>query len=128
VPRSPSALALELDGTLAALADPTRRGVVDMLRKRPHRAGELARAFRMSPPAMSRHLRVLRTRGLVEEERVEDDARVRIYRLKPERFRELQAWLQQVEAFWTDQLGAFKAHAEKTRGRPHDHTRKRRRP
>ncbi len=111
-------MASHLDNTLAALADPTRRRVVDLLRRRPRRAGELARAFRMSPPAMSRHLRVLRTRGLVEEERVDDDARVRVYRLRPERFREVQEWLKEVEAFWTDQLDAFKAHAERTRGEP----------
>ncbi len=104
-----------LDETLAALADPTRRGVVDLLRKRPRRAGELAAAFRMSPPAMSRHLRVLRRRGLVEEERVDDDARIRLYRLRRERFEELQEWLRKVEIFWTDQLGSFKAHAERTR-------------
>jgi DNA-binding transcriptional ArsR family regulator len=104
--------ARQLDGTLAALADPTRRAVVDLLRTRPMRAGELARAFRVSPPAMSRHLRVLRRRGLVEEERMDDDARVRVYRLRPERFRDLQAWLREVESFWTDQLGAFKTFAE----------------
>ena len=104
-----------LDQTLAALADPTRRRVVDLLRVRPRRAGELARAFRMSPPAMSRHLRVLRTRGLIEEERVEKDARVRIYRLRPERFRDLQAWLREVEVFWTEQLEAFASHAERSR-------------
>ena len=49
-----------IDSTLAALADPTRRGVIDLLRERPRRAGELAAAARMSAPAMSRHLRVLR--------------------------------------------------------------------
>jgi len=108
---------LAVDETLAALADPTRRRVVDLLRQRPRRAGELASAFRVSPPAMSRHLRVLRMRGLVEEARSEDDARVRVYRLRPERFRQLSAWLQEVEAFWTDQLAAFKAHAERDRGR-----------
>jgi DNA-binding transcriptional ArsR family regulator len=107
-----------VDATLAALADPTRRRVVDLLRRRPRRAGELASAFRMSPPAMSRHLRVLRREGLVEEQRVEGDARVRVYRLRPERFRDLQAWLLEVEAFWTEQLDAFEQHAEaKQRGR-----------
>ena len=103
---------MAVDATLAALADPTRRRVVDLLRRRPRRAGELASAFRMSPPAMSRHLRVLRREGLVEEQRVEGDARVRVYRLRPERFRDLQAWLREVEAFWTEQLDAFKLHAE----------------
>jgi DNA-binding transcriptional ArsR family regulator len=105
-----------VDGTLAALADPTRRRVVELLRRRPRRAGELASAFGMSPPAMSRHLRVLRRRGLVEEQRVEDDARVRVYRLRPERFRDLQAWLAELEEFWTEQLGAFKDRAERPRG------------
>lgn len=106
----------DLDRTFAALADPTRRRVVELLRQRPRRAGELAAAFRVSAPAMSRHLRVLRRRGLVEEERVDEDARVRVYRLRRERFRQLQEWLGEVETFWTDQLDAFKAHAEGTRG------------
>lgn len=101
-----------LDATLAALADPTRRRVVDLLRKRPRRAGELVAAFDVSAPAMSRHLRVLRTRGLVEEQRAADDARARVYRLRPERFDELQTWLGEVESFWTDQLDAFKRHTE----------------
>jgi DNA-binding transcriptional ArsR family regulator len=105
----------DLDGTIAALADPTRRGVVDLLRQRPRCAGELAAAFAMSPPAMSRHLRVLRTRGLVEEERDRHDSRLRVYRLRREPFDALQAWLREVEAFWTDQLGSFKAHVERTR-------------
>lgn len=108
-------LASDLDKTLAALADPTRRRVVELLRERPRRAGELSAAFDVSAPAMSRHLRVLRRRGLVEEERVEHDARVRIYRLRRERFADLHAWLEQVETFWTDQLDAFKTHAERTR-------------
>jgi DNA-binding transcriptional ArsR family regulator len=107
--------AAEIDRTLAALADPTRRGVVDLLRRKPRRAGELASAFGMSPPAMSRHLRVLRKSGLVEEEGVEEDARIRVYRLRHERFAALREWLQEVESFWDDQLASFKAHAEKTR-------------
>ena len=107
-----------IDRTLHALADPTRRRVVDLLRERPRRAGELAAAFGASAPAMSRHLRVLRTRGLVEEERSEEDARCRVYRLRPEPFRDLSAWLAEVESFWSGQLDAFKTHAEaKTRGR-----------
>jgi len=107
----------DLDATLAALADPTRRQVVDLLRAGPRRAGELATEAAMSAPAMSRHLRVLRSSGLVEAESGDDDARLRLYRLRPERFVALQAWLDQVQAFWGEQLGAFKAHAERTRGR-----------
>ena len=65
---------------------------------------------------MSRHLRVLRVSGLVkvdvEEEQVEQDARLRVYRLRPEPFADLQAWLDQMQAFWTDQLEVFKAHVD----------------
>lgn len=105
-----------LDRTLTALADPTRRSVVHLLRKKPRRAGELAVALSMSPPAMSRHLRVLRTTGLVEEADDARDARVRIYQLRRHPFRELREWLDDVEAFWGTQLAAFKQHAER-RGR-----------
>ena len=109
-----------LDRTLAALADPTRRRVVELLRRQPRRAGELADAFGMSAPAMSRHLRVLRTRGLVEEARDEGeerDARCRVYRLRPEPFRDLASWLAEVETFWSGQLGAFKRHVERAQRR-----------
>ncbi len=105
-----------LDRTLAALADPTRRRVVDLRGERPRRAGELAREARTSAPAMSRHLRVLRREGLVAEDRDEGDARARIYRLRAEPFGELHEWLERVERFWTDQLDAFKMHVERTRG------------
>ncbi|HET9222201.1 MAG TPA: metalloregulator ArsR/SmtB family transcription factor [Roseiflexaceae bacterium] len=107
----------DLDATLAALADPTRRQVVDLLRERPRRAGELAADCAMSNPAMSRHLRVLRVSGLVEvaAEPADYDARVRVYRLRSEPFVALQGWLDQVQAFWADQLDAFKAHVERTR-------------
>jgi len=112
-----------LDRTLAALADPTRRAVVDLLRKKPRRAGELADAFHMSAPAMSRHLRVLRTCGLVELDALDEDARVRLYRLRREPFMALRDWIERVEAFWGDQIEAFRAHAERTRHPAHAHAR-----
>ncbi len=96
----------EIDRTLAALADPTRRRIVDVLRKRPRRAGELAAAFEMSAPAMSAHLKVLRKIGLVEPSGLAEDARVRVYRLRPERFGELRTWLDEVEAYWDGQQRA----------------------
>jgi DNA-binding transcriptional ArsR family regulator len=102
----------DLDGTLQALADPTRRAVVELLRERPRRAGELAAAFDVSAPAMSRHLRVLRREGLVREERGAGDARVRVYRLERAPFEALRGWLDEVEAFWGDPLESFRAHAE----------------
>jgi DNA-binding transcriptional ArsR family regulator len=97
---------------LAALADPTRRRVVDLLRKEPLRAGELAEKLDASAPAMSRHLRVLRQARLVEVDDVEDDARVRVYRLRGEPFAELRRWTEEVERFRCGQLAAFKAHLE----------------
>ena len=107
----------DLDRTLSALSDPTRRRVVDLLHQGPRRAGELAEAFGMSAAAMSRHLRVLRTTGLVEEKHQGDDARVRVYRLKPQRFLALQKWLDEVSSFWTGELEAFAHYAERTRGK-----------
>jgi DNA-binding transcriptional ArsR family regulator len=111
----------DLDSALGALADPTRRGVVDLLRDGPRRAGDLAAASGTSASAMSRHLRVLRTSGLVETGSPEEDARVRVYRLKPEAFVSLRAWLDQVQAFWSEQLGSFKAHTERARARSGPH-------
>ena len=110
-------MANDLDRVLAALAAPTRRRIVDHLRRGPRRAGELASACGMSMPAMSRHLRVLRRCGLVEGGGVDDDARVRLYRLRPEPFAGLRAWLGAVEGFWSGQLAAFKTHVERERGR-----------
>jgi DNA-binding transcriptional ArsR family regulator len=104
-----------LDRTLAALADPHRRRVVDLLRERPHRAGELAQAARISFPAMSRHLKTLRKSGLVDEDRDEFDSRVRIYRLRPEAMAELKMWLAETDALWARQLSALKAHLQKTK-------------
>ena len=98
--------------TLAALADPTRRGVVDLLRQEPRRAGDLARELDASAPAMSRHLKVLRQAGLVALEVAPDDARVHVYRLCPEPFGELKRWVEEVEAFWAGELAAFAAYAD----------------
>ena len=111
----------DLDRTFAALADPTRRGVIRLLRKEPRRASDLADALGASRPAMSRHLRVLRTSGLVEttEDETEDaDARERIYRLRPGAVRRSCATgSSEVEQFWVVQLASFKAHVERTRGK-----------
>ena len=110
----------DLDRTLAALADPTRRGAVDLLRMKPRRAGELAASLGLSAPAMSRHLRVLRTTGLVEEAHGgpgPGDARVRVYRLRPEPFDTLRSWIADVERIWALELAAFKRHAERSRRR-----------
>jgi DNA-binding transcriptional ArsR family regulator len=102
-----------VDLTLAALADPVRRRSVELLAERPHRAGELADALGVSAPVMSRHLRVLRTADLVEEEHPPFDARVRVYSLRAASMGALRAWLAEAEAGWTQQLAAFKDHVER---------------
>ena len=100
-------------GTLAALADETRQSVVDFLSKEPRRASDIAAALGLTPQAMSRHLRVLRRGGLIREEGIEDDARVRVYRLRQEPFQELRLWLDQVESYWVEELTAFRDRVKK---------------
>ncbi|MEU4196314.1 metalloregulator ArsR/SmtB family transcription factor [Kribbella sp. NPDC026611] len=101
-----------VDRFFEVLADPTRRQVVRLLGEGPQRAGQLATATGASAPAMSRHLKILLEAGLVADERVPDDARVRLFHLNPEPVVAVQAWLDQVQAHWRDQLDAFKRHVE----------------
>jgi DNA-binding transcriptional ArsR family regulator len=107
------ARAAALDRTLAALAEPNRRRVVEVLSHGPRAGGELARETGLSAPAMSRHLRTLRQSGLVEESHPEFDARVRIYALRPEPMADLLRWLAEAERLWSEQLLALKAHLER---------------
>ena len=102
-----------IDRTLAALADPHRRRIVELLRTRPRRAGEIAEVIGLNPPALSRHLRTLKANGLIAEAHPAFDARVRIYALQPKPISDLKIWLQQTEELWATQLGAFKAHVER---------------
>jgi DNA-binding transcriptional ArsR family regulator len=101
-----------VDRVLAALADPARRQVVELLRERPRRAGELAAALSVSPSVMSRHLKVLRDNDLVEESSPVFDTRVRIYSLRGGATAELRSWLEAVERGWAEQLAALKVHVE----------------
>lgn len=101
-----------VDRILGALADPVRRRAIDLLRERPHSAGELAAALGVSAPAMSRHLRTLKEGGLVEDGHPWFDARVRVYSLKHGATDDLKRWLAETEALWTHQLAAFKSHVE----------------
>lgn len=105
-----------LDETLSALADPTRRAVIELLRDRPRRASDLAKALKVPKPAMSRHLRVLRQAGVIHEVGAaspDDDARARTYRLEAQPLADLQAWLGDVQAFWGVQMQAFRKQAER---------------
>jgi DNA-binding transcriptional ArsR family regulator len=105
--------ASSIDRTLSALADPLRRQAVQLLSERPRRAGELSAALGLPAPATSRHLRVLRNAGLVDETHPPFDARVRIYALRAGAMADLKAWLDEMEALWARQLGNFKAYVER---------------
>jgi DNA-binding transcriptional ArsR family regulator len=102
----------DVDQVFVALADPTRRRVIELLGERARRAGELSEAAGTSAPVMSRHLRVLLEAGVVVDERVPEDARVRVFRLRPESVEGLQAWLDQLQAHWNEQLRSFKRYVE----------------
>jgi DNA-binding transcriptional ArsR family regulator len=108
---SPSNAALAR--AFAALADPTRCAVVELLRTQPQRASDLAAALRIAPAGLSRHLRLLERSGLVAADAVAHDARVRLYRLEPHVFATLRDWAAAMQQEWGDQLRAFKAHAER---------------
>jgi DNA-binding transcriptional ArsR family regulator len=102
----------ELAPLLTALADPTRRHVVQVLSEGPRRAGELAAASDTSAPTMSRHLRVLLDAGIVVDERPADDARARVFWLRPQSITALRDWLDELQAAGDEQLAAFKRHVE----------------
>src|SRR5438477_4399716 len=87
--------------TFEALADPTRRRILDLLRERPRLVGELVDLLEISQPGISKHLRVLREVGLVH---VRHDAQRRWYELRPEPLAELDAWLESYRHLWTASL------------------------
>jgi len=93
-----------------ALADPTRRRIVELLAEGERSAGELAGEFRLTRPGVSKHLRVLREAGVVD---VRGDAQRRIYRLEPEALGTAEEWLARHRGFWQRRLDALEAHIEK---------------
>ena len=95
--------------TIAALADPTRRRLVERLRERPHAVGELATHLGVSQPAVSQHLAVLRGVGLVSEQR---HGRERRYHLHPERLDEVRKWMHTLDRFWASRLDRLGRHLE----------------
>ncbi|MEO8636595.1 MAG: metalloregulator ArsR/SmtB family transcription factor [Gemmatimonadales bacterium] len=95
----------------AAIADPTRRAILDALRHRERSAGDLAGLFPVSRPAVSRHLRVLRGAGLVRERRV---AQSRLYSLDPTPLREVEQWIAHYRGFWAARLHNLKSLVEST--------------
>jgi DNA-binding transcriptional ArsR family regulator len=95
-----------MEAAAAALADPIRRRVLELVRDAEVPAGELAAQFAVSRPAVSRHLRVLREAGLVQERR---EGRLRLYRADPAPLAELRGWL---DRYWVDRLDVLKRVAE----------------
>jgi DNA-binding transcriptional ArsR family regulator len=95
--------------TFSALADPTRRAVLDLLRRGSQPAGQIAAAFPVSRPAISKHLRLLRRAHLVEERR---EGRHRLYQLNPEPLKAVDSWLEQYRVFWHARLADLKAFVE----------------
>ena len=90
--------------SLAAIADPTRRRIIELLAIRDRTAGELVQEFDMTAPAISQHLKVLREAGLVT---VRAEGQSRIQMINPDGFQELDDWLNRTRAFWSRRLDAL---------------------
>jgi DNA-binding transcriptional ArsR family regulator len=99
---------------LEALADPTRRRIVELLAGGERSAGELAAEFETSRPGVSRHLRVLREHGLVS---AREEGRRRVYELEPGPLAELDGWLEQYRRFWQNRLEALDTEIRRRRRR-----------
>jgi DNA-binding transcriptional ArsR family regulator len=97
------------EAAFSALADPTRRAVLDLLRAGTRPAGDIARAFPISRPAISKHLKILRRAHLVEERR---QGRHRMYHLSPEPLKSVDSWLEQYRQFWSASLSNLKSFVE----------------
>ena len=95
----------------SAVADPTRRAILDRLRKGPSPVNELASGFRVSRPAISKHLRILRNARLVQEKK---EGRQRIYELEPARIQEVAKWAEEYRRFWQQNLTSLKRHLEQS--------------
>ena len=100
-----------------AVADPTRRAILDRLRRGEAPVADIAAQFTMSRPAISRHLRVLRDARLVRERRGGDDGRQRLYEVTPGPLRTVMQWTQAYESFWTTNLASLKQHLEQSEDR-----------
>jgi DNA-binding transcriptional ArsR family regulator len=99
-----------VESAFAILAEPSRRAILSLLALDEQSVGEIERRLRMPQPAVSKHLRVLREAGFVEST---VDAQRRLYRLRPEPFEEVDAWLEQFRRFWETQVDALERHLER---------------
>jgi len=99
-----------MESAFAILAEPNRRAILRLLVSSEQSVGEIERRLRMPQPTVSKHLRVLRDAGFVEST---VDAQRRLYRLKSERLREVDAWLEPFRRFWSKHVDALERHLDR---------------
>ena len=99
-----------VESAFEIIAEPNRRAILSLLVSSQQSVGEIERQLRMPQPTVSKHLRVLRDAGFVEST---VDAQRRLYRLKPEPFREVDAWLAQFRRFWSVHIDALERHLDR---------------
>ena len=99
-----------MDSTFEIVAEPNRRAILSLLASSERSVGEIERQLHMSQPAVSKHLRVLREAGFVE---ATVDAQRRLYRLKPEPLKELDAWVAQFRRFWSAHVDALERNLDR---------------
>lgn len=99
-----------MESTFGIIAEPNRRAILSLLASSERSVSEIERQLRMSQPSVSKHLRVLREAGFVES-RV--DAQRRVYRVRPEPLREVDAWLAPFRRFWSDHIDALERHLDR---------------
>ena len=99
-----------MESAFEIIAEPNRRAILSLLVSSQQSVGEIERQLRMTQPAVSKHLRVLREAGFVEST---VDAQRRLYRLKPEPFQEVDAWLDRFRRFWSDHVDALERHLDR---------------
>jgi DNA-binding transcriptional ArsR family regulator len=99
-----------VESVFEIIAEPNRRAILSLLVSSEQSVGEMERQLRMSQPAVSKHLRVLRDAGFVE---ATVDAQRRLYRLKPEPFQQVDAWLAQFRHFWSVHIDALERHLDR---------------
>src|ERR1700680_2223248 len=99
-----------MESVFEIIAEPNRRAILSLLVSSQQSVGEIERQLRMAQPTVSKHLRVLREAGFVEST---VDAQRRLYRLKPEPFQKVDAWLEQFRGFWSDHVDALERHLDR---------------
>ncbi|MGA7576231.1 MAG: metalloregulator ArsR/SmtB family transcription factor [Terriglobales bacterium] len=102
-----------MESVFEIIAEPNRRAILSLLASSQQSVGEIEHQLRMTQPTVSKHLRVLREAGFVESM---VDAQRRLYRLKPERFQEVDAWLAQFRRFWSAHVDALERHLDRMDG------------